>query len=48
MASIFKRRLFNNLPDPVPLPEIEHVVDKAVDMFVSYYGNKERISSSCT
>lgn len=40
MASIFKRRLFGNLPDPVPLPEIERVVDKAVDMFLSYYGKK--------
>ena len=40
MASIFKRRLFGNLPDPVPLPEIERVVDKAVDMFLSYYAKK--------
>jgi hypothetical protein len=38
MASIYKRRLFGNLPNPVPLPEIERVVHKAVDMFLSYYG----------
>ena len=37
MASIYKRRLFGNLPEPVPLPEIARVVDKAVDMFLSYY-----------
>ena len=37
MASIYKRRLFGNLPKPVPLPEIERVVAKAVDMFLSYY-----------
>ncbi len=48
MASIFKRRLFNNLPDPVPLAEIERVVASAVDMFMTYYGNRDRISSSCT
>ncbi len=38
MASIYKRRLFGNLPNPVPLPEIERVVHKAVDMFLHYYG----------
>ncbi|MEO8759131.1 MAG: TetR/AcrR family transcriptional regulator [Devosia sp.] len=38
MASVFKRRLFGNLPAPMPMPEIEHVVDKAVDMFLCYYG----------
>jgi AcrR family transcriptional regulator len=48
MASIFKRRLFNNLPDPVPLAEIERVVASGVDMFMTYYGNRDRISNSCT
>lgn len=37
MASVFKRRLFGNLPEPMPLPQIEHVVDKGVDMFLTYY-----------
>ena len=40
MASIFKRRLFNNLPKPVPMPEIERVVGKAVDIFLGYYRAK--------
>lgn len=40
MASIFKRRLFGNLPNPVPLSEIERVVAKGVDIFLSYYGKK--------
>ena len=40
MASVFKRRLFGNLPEPATPEHIEHVVDKAVDMFLSYYGKK--------
>jgi AcrR family transcriptional regulator len=40
MASVFKRRLFGNLPQPMPPAEIAHVVDKAVDMFLSYYRRK--------
>lgn len=37
MASVYKRRLFGNLPKPVPQADIDRVVDKAVDMFMSYY-----------
>jgi len=40
MASIFKRRLFGNLPTPADPADIDHVVDKAVDIFMSYYGRK--------
>ena len=40
MASVFKRRLFGNLPEPATPEHIEHVVGKAVDMFLSYYGKK--------
>jgi AcrR family transcriptional regulator len=40
MASIFKRRLFGNLPEPATPEHVSHVVDKAVDMFLSYYGKK--------
>ena len=39
-ATMYKRRLFGNLPEPVPAPEIARVVGKAVDMFMSYYGRK--------
>jgi len=38
MASIYKRRLFGNLPEPVPTAEIARVTAHAVDMFMSYYG----------
>ena len=38
MASIYKRRLFGNLATPAPRAQIERVVDRAVDMFMSYYG----------
>ena len=40
MASIYKRRLFGNLPKPVPQPEIDRVVDSAVKMFMAAYGKK--------
>lgn len=42
MASCFKRRLFGNLPKPLPAKDISRVVTIAVDMFMSYYGGKER------
>ena len=38
MAAIYKRRLFGNLPEPAPAAQIAWVVDKAADMFLSYYG----------
>lgn len=38
MASIYKRRLFGNLPRPVPQPEIDRVVTSAVEMFMRMYG----------
>lgn len=38
MASIYKRRLFGNLPKPVPQPEIDRVVLSAVTMFMNTYG----------
>jgi AcrR family transcriptional regulator len=40
MASVYKRRLFGNLPEPVPQGDIDSLVDKAVDMFMSYYAAK--------
>jgi AcrR family transcriptional regulator len=40
MASIYKRRLFGNLPKPVPQKEIDRVVDSAVTLFMNTYGNK--------
>jgi hypothetical protein len=40
MASIFKRRLFGNLPEPASGEQIDYVVGKAVDMFLGYYGKK--------
>ena len=40
MASVFKRRLFGNLPEPDSPEHIGYVVDRAVDMFLSYYGGK--------
>jgi len=40
MASIYKRRLFGNLPKPVPPRDVDRVVESAVDLFMSYYGNK--------
>ena len=40
MASIYKRRLFGNLATPAAAEHIARVVDKAVDMFLSYYGKK--------
>lgn len=43
MASCFKRRLFGNLPKPLPAKEIDHVVTAAVDMFLTYYGSKNRL-----
>jgi AcrR family transcriptional regulator len=38
MASVYKRRLFGNLPEPMPLPQIEHVVASGVAMFMKSYG----------
>ena len=38
MASIYKRRLFGNLPKPVPQKEIDRVVDSAVALFMGFYG----------
>lgn len=38
MASIYKRRLFGNLPKPVPLAEIERIVRSAVSIFMKAYG----------
>ena len=40
MASIYKRRLFGNLPKPVPATEINRVVASAVDLFMGYYGRR--------
>lgn len=40
MASVFKRRLFGNLPQPADEAHIAYVVDRAVDMFMSYYSRK--------
>lgn len=40
MASIYKRRLFGNLPEPAPPAEIARVTAKAVDMFMTYYGRR--------
>jgi len=40
MASIYKRRLFGNLPKPVPQPEIDRVVQSAVTLFMNTYGQK--------
>jgi AcrR family transcriptional regulator len=37
MASVYKRRLFGNLPDPMPLPQIERVVASGVAMFMKSY-----------
>jgi hypothetical protein len=38
MASIYKRRLFGNLPKPVPAAEIDRVVASAVWIFMKVYG----------
>ena len=38
MASIYKRRLFGNLPKPVPAKEIDRVVTSAVTLFMNTYG----------
>jgi len=38
MASVYKRRLFGNLPEPMPLPQIERVVASGVAMFMKSYG----------
>lgn len=46
MAGIFKRRLFGNLPQPVPAEEVERVVTSGVDMFLSYYGRPRRTGSA--
>jgi AcrR family transcriptional regulator len=40
MASIYKRRLFGNLATPASPEQIERVVTRAVDIFVSYYSRK--------
>ncbi len=42
MASVYKRRLFGNLPKPVPQAEIDRLVDKAIDMFMGHYAVKGR------
>lgn len=41
MASIYKRRLFGNLPKPVAPKEIDRVVASAVALFMGYYGTKQ-------
>jgi AcrR family transcriptional regulator len=38
MASVYKRRLFGNLPKPVPMTEINRIVASAVAMFMKSYG----------
>jgi AcrR family transcriptional regulator len=38
MASIYKRRLFGNLPKPVPEKEIQRVVASGVAIFMKAYG----------
>jgi AcrR family transcriptional regulator len=38
MASVYKRRLFGNRPEPMPLPQIERVVASGVAMFMKSYG----------
>ena len=38
MASVFKRRLFGNLPQPADPAHLDYVVGRAVDMFMGYYG----------
>jgi AcrR family transcriptional regulator len=38
MASIYKRRLFNLMPDEPTAETIAYMVEKAVGMFISYYG----------
>jgi len=40
MASVFKRRLFGNLPEPAAPSQIDYVVDKAVEMFLHHYTPK--------
>lgn len=40
MASIYKRRLFGNLPKPAPAKEIDRVVASAVAVFMGFYGPK--------
>jgi AcrR family transcriptional regulator len=42
MASIFKRRLFGNLPEPASDDYIDYVVGKAVEMFLGYYARPAR------
>jgi AcrR family transcriptional regulator len=37
MASVYKRRLFGNLPEPVPASQIDYVVANAVQMFLHHY-----------
>jgi AcrR family transcriptional regulator len=37
MASTYKRRLFGNLPEPVPASQIDYVVGNAVAMFLHHY-----------
>lgn len=41
MASNFKRRLFGNLPEPMPASEIESIVSSAVTMFLAVYGPQQ-------
>jgi AcrR family transcriptional regulator len=38
MASIYKRRLFGNLSEPVSPEEIDRVAESAVAMFLKFYG----------
>jgi AcrR family transcriptional regulator len=40
MSSVFKRRLFGNLLQPATPEHLAYVVDKAVDMFLTYYAKK--------
>ncbi|RYH10227.1 MAG: TetR/AcrR family transcriptional regulator, partial [Alphaproteobacteria bacterium] len=43
MASIYKRRLFGNLPKPVPAAEIDRVVQSAVTLFMNTYGPEQAV-----
>jgi AcrR family transcriptional regulator len=42
MASIFKRRLFNIMQEEPSAEAVAHMVEKAVDMFLTYYGTASR------
>lgn len=40
MAGIFKRRLFGSLSEAEGNAQVDRMVERAVDMFLSYYGRK--------